>query len=73
MLLLGKPHEANLVLSLDDTPRRGVLCALASANQNKSSDKWRFGDREGNQPIPVGAVVTVNIDKVDRAHTDPKR
>ncbi len=73
MLLLGKPNEANLVLSLDDTPRRGLLRALASANQKKSSDKWRFGDREGNTPISVGAVVIVNVDKVVRGHTAPKR
>ncbi len=73
MLLLGRPNEANLVLSIDDTPRRGLLRALASANQKKSSDKWRFGDREGNTPIPVSAVVTVNVDKVDRGHTDLKR
>jgi hypothetical protein len=24
-------------------------------------------------PIPIGNVVTVHVDKVDRGHTDPKR
>ena len=56
-----------------DTPRRGNQRAAASRNQAKAAEQWKFGDREGNMPIPVGSIVTVGIHKVDRGPCDPKR
>ena len=46
-----------------------VFCALRAIGE-----KWKDKDeREGNLPIPIGGVVTVAVDKVDRGHNDAKR
>jgi len=56
-----------------DTPRRGNLRVLASRNQGKAAEQWKYGEKEGNMPIPVGAVVTIAIDSVDRGPSDIRR
>ncbi len=57
----------------NDTPRRGNQRAQASRNQAKAAEQWKFGDREGTMPIPVGSIVSVGIDKVDRGPCDARR
>jgi hypothetical protein len=56
-----------------DTPRRGNQRALASRNQAKAAERWKYGEKEGNMPIPMGAVVTIAIDSVDRGPSDIRR
>jgi hypothetical protein len=41
--------------------------------KRKKRIKRKFGEKEGNMPIPLGSVVTVDIPKVDRGPTDTKR
>ena len=38
-----------------------------------AGDAWNRNRREGNVPIPIGGVVTLNVHHVDRAHPDAKR
>ena len=57
-----------------DTPRRRLLRAASAKKQHKAGDIWKKKDeREGNLPIPIGGVVTVGTDAVDRGHTDAIR
>jgi hypothetical protein len=57
-----------------DTPRRRLLRAASAKKQHTAGDNWKKKDeREGNLPIPIGGVVTVGTDAVDRGHTDAIR
>ena len=59
---------------IPDSPRRGILREAAADRMAFVAEKWRStGNREGNTPIPIGGVVTVASDKVDRGHTDDRR
>ena len=62
----------SLVIASDDTPTRGLLRANASLRQASSSKKWKNGAREGNTALSIGAIVTVEVPKVDRGKTDPR-
>ena len=70
---LEVPTQRDASAAKHDTPRRGNQRAEASKNQAKAAEEWKFGDREGNMPIPVGSIVTVGIDKVDRGPCDARR
>ena len=52
---------------------RGNIRHLAAQNLVHASKGWNRGRREGNQAIPLGAVVTMKIPKVDRGHCDTQR
>jgi hypothetical protein len=76
VFLIGKIAESasSVVVPEFESPTRGKARATAHANQLKAHEEWKKGSsREGTMPIPVGNVVTVHVDKVDRGHTDPKR
>jgi len=76
VFLIGKNAESasSVVVPDFESPTRGKARATAHANQLKAHEEWKKGSsREGTMPIPVGNVVTVHVDKVDRGHTDPKR
>ena len=70
---LEMPTQRDASAAKHDTPRRGNQRAQAAKNQAKAAEQWKFGDREGNMPIPVGCIVTVGIDKVDRGPCDARR
>jgi hypothetical protein len=70
---LEMPTQRDASAAKHDTPRRGNQRAQAAKNQAKAAEQWKFGDREGNMPIPVGSIVTVGIDKVDRGPCDARR
>jgi len=70
---LEVPTQRDASAAKHDTPRRGNQRAEASKNQAKAAEQWKFGDPEGNMPIPVGCIVTVGIDKVDRGPCDARR
>ena len=61
------------ISQFDCSPGRQLQRALGSQKQKKSSERWKYGDREGDFPIPIGTVVTLDVPKVDRSHTDPLR
>jgi hypothetical protein len=73
LILLEVPTQRDASAAKNDTPRRGNQRAEASKNQAKAAEQWKFGDREGNMPIPVGSIVSVGIDKVDRGPCDARR
>ena len=56
-----------------DSPIRGSKRAIASGHQSKAAEAWKFGDMQGTIPIPIGGVVTVAVDPVDRGPIDPRR
>ena len=61
-------------MCVDDSPGRGILRATAAKRLRAIGEKWKDKDeREGNLPIPIGGVVTVAIDRVDRGHNNAKR
>jgi hypothetical protein len=56
-----------------DSPIRGSKRAIASGHQAKAAEAWKFGDMQGTLPIPIGGVVTVAVDAVDRGPVDHRR
>ncbi len=76
IFIIGKHAESavSVVVPHFESPTRKSSRASAHANQIKAHEEWKKGSsREGTMPIPVGNVVTVHVDKVDRGHTDLKR
>ena len=58
----------------EDTPRRGMLRAKACTRMAEMGTSWvKKGQREGNVPIPIGAVVTLATTHLDRSHSDDRR
>ncbi len=77
VFLIGKNAESAssvVVVPEFESHTRRQARATAHSNQLKAHEEWKKGSsREGTMPIPVGNVVTVHVDKVDRGYTDPKR
>ncbi len=62
-----------VVINEFDSPNRGRERGIAKKNQEHTAELKNQGYREGNFPLPVGTVVTLFMDKVDRGHTDSLR
>ena len=73
---IGKQSDlpGSLQVPTFEFPTRGIARSTAHQNQLNAHQEWKKGSsREGNMPIPIGNVVTVFVEKVDRGHTDPRR